>query len=178
MFQYDPNTGTAKITPEAENISFEAPNGNIDFNASQYIRFAGDRIDLNGRAGIGMSVGEVYERLRAAFSLKPGQLRISGPNLQISTRRTDFFANEVRSHIKHFSGQITNVRLIAEKLETIVGSIIERAKNVYRLTENLSHHRAGRIRMLIDTSFHLKSKNSILKSEEKVKVDAEKIHLG
>jgi hypothetical protein len=71
-----------------------------------------------------------------------------------------------------------HVRLVAEKLETVAGSIMEKAKNVYRSTENLSQHRAGRIRMLIDSSFHLKSRTSVLKSSESVKVDAENINLG
>jgi len=178
LFQYDANTETARIFSEAGNISFQALNGNIDFNAARNIRLNGEQIDLRGKSGIGMSVGQVFERLRSAFNLKPGQLQISGQWLRVSTKRTDFFAEEIRSHIKNFSSHIKNFRLIAEKLETAAGSIIEKAKNVYRSTENLSQHRAGRIRMLIDTSFHLKSKNSILKSKEKVKVDAEKIHLG
>jgi len=178
MFQYDASNATARISTEAENISFQAPKGSIDFNAARNIRFTGEQIDLRGNSGIGISVGEVFDRLKSAFNLKPGQLQISGHRLRVSTKRTDFYAEEIRSHIKNFSSQIKNFRLTAEKLETVAGSIVEKAKNVYRSTENLSQHRAGRIRMLIDKSFHLNSKTAVLKSKEKVKVDAEKIHLG
>lgn len=178
MFQYDAASGTARISPEAENISFQALNGNIDFIAAQNIRLTSARINLNGKSGIGMSVGDVFERLRSAFTLKPGQLGISGHSLRVSVKSADFFTEEIKAYVKNFSSQIKNFRLIAEKIETAADSIVEKAKNFYRTTENLSQHRAGRIRMLINTSFHLNSKISVLKSKEKVKVDAKKIHLG
>jgi hypothetical protein len=49
---------------------------------------------------------------------------------------------------------------------------------MYNTVEQLSQLKTGRMRTLVKSTFHLKAKNSMLKSEEDFKVRAEKIHLG
>jgi hypothetical protein len=44
--------------------------------------------------------------------------------------------------------------------------------------KDLAQQRAGRVRTLVDGSYHVKSRTTLLSAEEDVKVQGERIHLG
>ncbi len=178
MFQYDPKTGQARIVSDAQNLVIDAPKGDIELNAAKNIRLSGDAIELNGSSGIGLSVGTIFESLRSAFSLKPGQINLSGQHVKVSAKQGRIFIDDLRNHMKSVVSKMGDARLVVDRLETAANSIIEKAKNTYRSTENLNQLKAGRMRMLINSTFHLKSKSSIIKAKDDVKVKGEKIHLG
>ncbi len=71
-----------------------------------------------------------------------------------------------------------HLKLISGKVETLANDIIEKAKTVYRTVEGLTQLRTGRMRTMVEASYHLKAKKTFLKAEEDFKVKAEKIHLG
>ncbi len=178
MFQYDPSTGQARIVSDAKNLVIDAPEGDIELNAAKHIRLSGHTIELTGRSSIGLSAGHIFETLRSAFSLKPGQVNLSGQEVKVSAKQGRIFFDEVRSHVKSIVSKMGSARMVVDRLETAANSIIEKAKNTYRSTENLNQVKAGRMRMLIDATFHLKSNTTILKAKDDVKVKGEKIHLG
>lgn len=178
MFEYDPDTKKVRILSDAENVVFDAPKGNIEFNAAGDIHLRGHRVELTGRSGVGLSVGRMFEKVRSAVSLKPGKIDVSSQELKVSARRASLFLEEARNNIKAVISKIGSAKLIVDKLETTASSIIEKTKNAYRTTENLNQVKAGRMRMLIHSTFHLKSKSAIIKAEDDVKVKGEKIHLG
>ena len=49
---------------------------------------------------------------------------------------------------------------------------------MYRDATELSQTRAGRMRMVAETTFHILGKRTLIKAEEDVKLKGEKIHLG
>ena len=74
----------------------------------------------------------------------------------------------------------TGKRLLSkvDRLESIAGSVIAKARNIYQTVEELSQVRAGRMRTMVARTFHFKSKKAFVKAEEDYKIKAEKIHLG
>jgi hypothetical protein len=178
LFEYNSNTKKAKVFSEAENVVFEAPKGNIEFNAAGKIHFKGHRVELYGRSGIGLSVGKLFEKVRAGLTLKPGKIDVSSQEIKISARRAGLFIEEARNNIKTVFSRIGSARLTVGKLETTASSIIEKTENAYRTIEKLNQVKSGRMRMLIHNTFHLKSKTTVINAEDDVKVKGEKIHLG
>jgi len=178
MFEYDPDAKKARIFSSSDNVAFEVPKGNLELNAGGNISLKGQRVELTGNTEVGLSVGEIFENLKSRLSLKPGMADISGTEVKMTAQRATFFVEEVRNYIRSVVSKAGSVKLIADKVETTVSSIIEKAKNTYRTTENLSQVKAGRMRMLIHKTFHLGSKTTIIKAEDDVKVKGEKIHLG
>ena len=128
LFEYDPEAKKAKVFSDADNVAFEAVKGNIEFNAAGNIHLKGHHVDVSGRAGIGLSVGQAVEKIRSVLSLKPGKIDVSGQEVKVSARRALTFIDEVRNNIKIVASRIGSVRLVTEKLETIASSIIEKAK--------------------------------------------------
>ena len=178
LFEYDPETKKAKIYSDADNVVFEAGKGNLEFKAAGNIRLKGHHVELSGRSGVALSAGQIFEKTRSGLTLKPGQVDVSGRDIKVSARRAGIFIEEVKNNIKTLTSKIGSVRLVTEKLETTAASIIEKAKDTYRTTENLSQIKAGRMRMLINRTFHLGSKTAVIKAKDDVKVKGEKIHLG
>lgn len=63
-------------------------------------------------------------------------------------------------------------------LETRATRIVERAKTAYREVEDLAQTRAGRIRQVARETLQLVGRRAFLRSEEGMKLRAEKIHLA
>jgi hypothetical protein len=106
------------------------------------------------------------------------EILLQGQSVGVMAQRGDFRVEEMTCTGKRLQGEIGYVKLIAERMETISQSIIEKAKNVFRTVEQLSQLKTGRMRTLVDSTFHFKAKKAFLKAEEDYKIKAEKIHLG
>ena len=73
---------------------------------------------------------------------------------------------------------IAQTKLFLGKLNSTVGRLIEKAKNVYRQVDNLNQLKAGRMRTLVKGSYHLKGESINQKAEKDVRIDGNKINLG
>jgi len=71
-----------------------------------------------------------------------------------------------------------SARLRLGKLETVVGRLIERARNVYRRVDELAELRAGRVRTLAQGLLQLAGATAALTAKGVVRVDGQKIELG
>jgi hypothetical protein len=125
-----------------------------------------------------MSVGEVFEVLRSALFVNRGRLKLVSHKVDVSAKRGNFLFEETNYKTRKFFGKIVDARLFVGKLETIANTIIERAKNLYQRVDQLAELRTGRMRTLVESTYHLKSKKANLKAVEDFKVKGEKIHLG
>ncbi len=178
LFKYDPHSQKASIFSGTENVVFEATNGNIEINAAGKIHLNANQIEFSGKSEIEFSVGKLLEKTRTALSLTQGKLDVSSRDVKVSARRTALFIEQSKNAIKSVISRIESVRLMAGKVETKASSIIEKTENSYRTVEKLNQVKSGRMRMLIHNAFNLKSKTTVIKADDDVKVKGEKIHLG
>ncbi len=115
-------------------------------------------------------------------------VNISKGNLELRTEDGDIHLNaanrvcldgqSLEMETKKFKLQADNATLVFARLETITDTLIENAKNVYRSVKQLTQLRSGRMRTLVDETYHFKANKVMLKAEEDYKIKAEKIHLG
>ena len=178
LFEYDPVLKKARLFAAAENVVFEAPKGDIELTAAGNICLRGHHVEINGRSGIGLSAGRMVETLKSALLILPGKIDASALEVKVTARRAGIFLDEAVNTIKTAVHKIGTLKLLAGKIETTATTLIEKTKNTYRTMENLNQVKAGRMRMLINKTFHLKSKSCVIKAEDDVKVKGEKIHLG
>lgn len=73
---------------------------------------------------------------------------------------------------------LENIKLTAKKMETVVETIMEKAKNIYQTIENLTQLKTGRLRTLVQGTTHVKTLKAFYKAEEDFKIKGKKIHLG
>jgi len=126
------------------------------------------------------------------FSYNPStqttRLNITKGNLELSTEDGDIqlsAANKIRLNGQSLDMEINKLKLHAgyanfvfDRLETTTNTLVENAKNVYRNVKQLTQLRSGRMRTLVDETYHFKANKALLKTEEDYKIKAEKIHLG
>lgn len=150
VFEYDPAQGNARINVEKGNLEFTAQNGNIVFASGREVLFHGQSVGISGVSEVRLETAPAIGGTGSAVTLLP--------------ERADLTSRDLR--------------LTAERIETAAHSIVEKAKNVYRTVEHLTQLRTGRLRTLVSSTFHFKSRKAFLKAEQDYKIKAEKIHLG
>ena len=178
LIEYDPESEKTRINIDSGNLEFITQNGDIVFNSANNIQLKGQNIELAGRSGIRLSVIDTIGQLVSSFSLRSCKTSLSSARLAITAQQGEFQLKETRFVSSKFRGKIEDSQLIVGKLSTIANSITEKAKNVYKTVEQLTQLKTGRMRTLVDSTFHMKAKKTYMKSEEDFKVKADKIHLG
>jgi hypothetical protein len=149
IFEYDADTGKSRVDIPVGDLEVTTKEGHIAFTSAKGIRFC-------SQTTIDMQSAE----------------------LGINARRGDILIETAKYQGKKFSGEISHIKLIMDRLETFADKVIAKAKNVYKTVEGLTQLRTGRLRTLVERTYQLKSKKALLKAEEDFKVRAEKIYLG
>ena len=178
LIEYDPESEKTRINIDSGNLEFMTQNGDIVFNSANNIQLNGQNIELAGRSGIRLGVIGTLGQFVSSISLRSCITSLDSARLAITARQGEFQLKETRFVSSKFLGKIEDSQLIVGKLSTIAGSITEKAKNVYKTVEQLTQLKTGRMRTLVESTFHLKANKTYMKSQEDFKVKADKIHLG
>ncbi|MEW6265908.1 MAG: DUF3540 domain-containing protein [Thermodesulfobacteriota bacterium] len=75
-------------------------------------------------------------------------------------------------------GQVERVKMIGQSLDLVFRRVVQRLTASYRYVAEHEEVQAASTRWLVDGTMIMHSRNSIIKSEKHVKVEAEQIHLG
>jgi hypothetical protein len=106
------------------------------------------------------------------------ELSISTPKLSLESG-----TGQVNMDVCMISGGLLENRFekittIARAVETVCERIVERVDRSYRRIRDFEETSVGRVRMVVEGLFQLAAKNAHMKAEKRLKMDAEKIHLG
>ena len=142
----------------------------------------GDRVLVaRSRAGAEAYVLAVLEREGdAAVSLvspRATELRSVGPLTIVApeaTIATPVFS--LQSAVAHLHA--TRVASVLGAVDVIVDRLVQRAKQVFRVVEELDHLRAGQVDYEAKGTLSLHAENTTMTAEGLVKVDGEQIQLG
>ncbi|WP_163337200.1 DUF3540 domain-containing protein [Desulfopila sp. IMCC35008] len=177
MVEYDCKSGKTCIAGEGD-IEINAPAGRIELAAEREIALQSSQVSIRGQTSVALSAGPEQDDIAGQVSINERQVWLRGRDINLSGQRGSFHFGEYRMVAREFIGKALRVRFFAEKVETTSVSVISRVKDWYQTATNLVQIKSGRLRLLSDTTFFQKSRSTVLKAEEDVKVKAEKIHLG
>jgi len=178
LIEYSPEEGKTRINIDTGDLEFITRKGDIVFDSERNIQLKGQGIELSSKSGIKLGVLDSIGRVASSFSLGSYAATLSSAKLTIVAQLGAFQLKETRLVGSKFRGKIDDSKLVVDKLSTVANSISEKAQNVYRSAEQLTHLKTGRLRTLVASTFHLKANKSYIKSQEDFKVNADKIHLG
>lgn len=105
-------------------------------------------------------------------------IELNSKQLSMETGKAEFNVVDASYQGLRLAASVAHTKLFLGKLQSNVGRLIEKAKNVYRQVENLNQLKAGRMRTLVKGSYHLKGENINQKAEKDVRIDGDKINLG
>jgi hypothetical protein len=112
------------------------------------------------------------------LDLKGDDIALASEGLDIRSLRGKASIHDFTFLGRVFRGNINAVKIISQTMSSITERLIQKARHSYRWVEGLEQVKAGRIKYFAENSLFMKSKRSSLLAEKKVKIDAEKIHLG
>jgi hypothetical protein len=154
--EYDPTSDKARIIVDAADLEFVSPTGSISFLSGRGIRFEGDALSLDARSSV---------------TVRGEEVRVSGERGTVALKQATYTGDAV-------SAKVSRLHWFADRIESTAGVVIEHAKNVFSRVEHLSETKAGRVRMLVAATFHVKARRAVVKADEDCKVQAERIDLG
>jgi len=178
LFEYDEKNGKSRINLESGDMEFITRNGNINFVAGKDIFLNGRSVGITSRIGIAMGITDSLEKLRSFVTIKKNKIQLNSQEFSVKSQKADLELGESNITGNKFSADFGTAQISVNRMETMAQTVISKAKNIYQTVEQLSQLKTGRMRTIVENTFHLKSKKAMLKSEDDFKVRAEKIHLG
>ena len=178
VIEYDPVTHRTRVMPEAGDLELAAPAGNLALRAAGSVAVEAGAVAIRSRIGIGLTVETPDGATQSVLTLEGGTARLAVPTLDVAARQAHLQAGETRYAGRSLLAEVASLRLIAGRVETLAKTVVEKTRNLYRSVEELLETRAGRVRSLVDGTYHLKARDAVVRAERDVDVDGEKIRLG
>jgi hypothetical protein len=178
VIEYDPVTHRTRVMPEAGDLELAAPAGNLALRAEGSVTIAAGAVAVRSRSGIGLAVEAADGSARSVLALEGGTARLAAPTLDVAARHASLQAEDAHYAGRRLLAEVASLRLVAGRVETLAKTVVEKTRNLYRAVEELLETRAGRVRSLVDGTYHLKARDAVVRAERDVDVDGEKIRLG
>ena len=119
------------------------------------------------------------------LGLSAARVRILGREIKLSSLLLGLSAGRARAELGELAvsgrtlrGRFETVHLAARTLHSFVDRAVERLGRSYRFVEGLDQTVAGRLTCLVKDALLMKGRRSSLLADKKIKIDADKIHLG
>lgn len=132
--------------------------------------------------------GDLCLRSRQGAVRVRGEERVelgSGGVVALASQTLEVHAVDARAFAArlHLTGTAASIgvetlRTVATRVDQAFDRLAQRVKRSYRFVEQMDVTRAGQIDMRADETVHVRSKNTLMASDDLVKVDAGQIHLG
>ena len=178
VIEYDPETHRTRVMPEAGDLELAAPAGNLALCAQGRVTIEGGAVAVRSRSEIDLAVADTAGASGSALALNRATARLTAPTLEVAARQASLHVEETRYAGRDLVAKVASIRLVAGHVETLARTVVERTRNLYRAVEDLLETRAGRVRSLVDGTYHLKARDAVVRAERDVDVDGEKIRLG
>lgn len=170
IFEYDPENDRSRVLVKSGDIDLAAPEGDINFSSGGRIRFDARSVEVtaSGNGGVEqsrLSLGQLKTELQSA-------------HLDIKSSKNSFELDDVNYRGKKLASRVSRAKLNWGRVESLVDTLVQKARASFTTVEELSQTRAGRMRTLVSGSFHLRAERAKLKTDKTVDIDGERINLG
>lgn len=154
--------------------------GHFPTTPANGIRFSIEEDADSGKTILKVPEGDLdLSCAKGSINLDAGKgIKLNSQEFSMDTAKGAFNVTEGSYQGLRFSATLAQSKLFLGKLNSTVGRLIEKAKNVYRQVDSLNQLKAGRMRTLVSGSYHLKGENINQKAEKDVRIDGDKINLG
>lgn len=162
------------LEPEAGDVVLTAatPSGAV-FILSVLTRRADSKEGRVSVPGAAMTLSGEYLHLRPSRELSVATSQLS---LDAEAGRVSIDACAVQGG--SLENRFRKITTVARAIETVCERFVARLERSYRLIHDFEETRSGRMRTIVAGLFHLAAGNASVQAEKRLKMNAEKIHLG
>lgn len=180
LFEYAAASGKSCVYAPNGTLDVITGSGDISFDSSADIIFkTSGKVCLSGKAGITLDTG-----IDDSIATQPGSVErtqcisLKSHSFALDSSEADMRLGRIRVIGDYFEGALGRISLSVDRLQTIAKISIQTMSSLYQTVSGLTQLQTGRLRTLVAGTWHSKSKRIILRAEEDVKIDGEKINLG
>jgi hypothetical protein len=170
IFEYDPDNDRSRVIVNRGTLDVSAPEGDIRFSA-------GGRVQLQGSV-VELSAATLPGTAPSRFSLGPFRCGLQAPGLDIRSGQGRIELDDVDYRGKRLVSRVARARLAWGRLESLVDTLVQKARTSFTTVEELSQTRAGRMRTLVAGAFRMKAERASLKTGKSFEIDGERINIG
>jgi hypothetical protein len=178
VFEYQPSTGTCRLSVPDGNLDVSTPKGGINFSAQGNIRLEAANIDVAARHTLLLRLSQEVLNAATRLRLLPGRIQVGTPRVDLAAEQIGVNAQSIRTVSEDVSTTSSRHEIRTEKLTTTAESVTERIGNVYRTVRDLVQLHAGRYRTYVSGLSHFRSKKAFFSSEESMNIDGDQVNIG
>ncbi|AUX31882.1 MULTISPECIES: DUF3540 domain-containing protein [Sorangium] len=171
VFEYRPDLGRGLLSVPAGDLALAAPQGNIDL-------VAGGAIRCRGAGGVTLEAGDGDASARPSLALGQTEARLGARAVKLVGERAEVLFAEASYRGVQLSAAVEQVKVVADRMETLATHVFERLKRSFRRVEDLDELLAGRVRTRASGAYSVKGGHASIEAEDDVKIDGKRIHLG
>ncbi|MEN8133820.1 MAG: DUF3540 domain-containing protein [Pseudomonadota bacterium] len=170
IFEYDPKNDRSRVIMESGSLDVAAPLGDISFSAGGRIRLESCSVEMNAKSAKSIQSSRLI--------LGKFKTELQSENVNIKSAKNRFELAEVDYIGKTLMSRVSRAKLNWGRVETLVDTLVQKARTSFTMVEELSQTKAGRMRTLVAGAFRLKAERAKLKTDKSVDIDGERINLG
>jgi len=177
LFEYDAENKKSKVYSPTGSLSFNAPNGDIEFLSANDIKCTSiGGIHLNSASAASVNVSS--NKQTTSFNLTNQGALLNAKNVSVHSDQANVTVRNTLLSGQYFKSVLNHSKQVIEKIETIAKNIKQKSTNMYKDVEKLDQTRSGRMRTMVKNQMELKSQSAYIESKKSMNIDGEKINLG
>ncbi len=155
-----------------------AANSDIVFRSGKQIRLEADSVAIQARRAADIGIIHAIRGVLSQLRLRSESAELKSSEVNVTTDKFNIAAEETAIRGSALTGELENIKIKSNRTELASQTFITHCKNVYQTVEELCQLCSGRLRMIIQSTWHSRSQNTYLNTKEDFKVKADQIHLG
>lgn len=131
--------------------------------------------DLEIQAPLGACSIAAQEGVRVT---SPGEVSLTSGELRVNALRGKVVMEKLAFVGQWVQGEFGKLKVLAESVDSVVTRVSERVTRSYRTVEELDQVKAHQMDYMAEEQIRMHAKNTIVTSDNLVKVDGDQIHFG
>lgn len=167
--------GNAELCAPSGDLALSAPHGRVTLKAATDVSIEANR-DVTSRAGRRLELG--VEGNLSSIALQPNRTTVDTPKLEVRTKHADVASGKTTFVGRTIAVTANHVAQNVERYELYAQKLVERARTSVREVSGLAQSTVGRARSVVHGIYSLRTRRSIMISEQDTNIDGERILLG
>ncbi len=178
ILEYNSHTHQTRIHADTGGLEVVALDGDIVFRAGKQIRLEADSVAIQATRAVGVGIIHAIKGVLSQLRLQSDTAALNAPEVNVTAEKCNIAVDRAAVKTSSLTGEMENIKIHSSRAELITETLITRCKNVYQSVEELCQLCSGRLRMIVKSTWHSRSQNTYISTQEDFKVKADQIHLG
>lgn len=178
LFEHLPDERRSVVHAPAGTLTLRADAGDVEIDAARRVRIRGEEgVELLSPRHVSLGAERDGAEDGSRLDLRRGEAQIDSPLLRGQVDRAELLADHTSVTARVSDTVADLLRTRAGVVDTQARRVLERAREVFRDVEQLAQTRAGRVRMVAESTFRVLGDRATFKARRDMKLKGKRIYL-